>query len=47
MFEKIFAEYSMLAITVIAGIVIIFGMFFVSLTDLGDTIRNFVNSYNN
>jgi hypothetical protein len=46
-FEKIFAEYSLLAITVIAGIVIIFGMFFGSLTDLGETMRGFMNSYNN
>ncbi|MFT0140685.1 hypothetical protein ACWE42_23015 [Sutcliffiella cohnii] len=47
MFEKIFAEYSMLAITVIAGTIIVFGMFFSSLFDIGDTVRNFMNSYNN
>ena len=47
MFEKIFSEYAMLAITVIAGVVIIFGMYFASLTGLGETLRNFVNSYNN
>lgn len=47
MFEKIFSEYALLAVCVIAGIVIIFGMFFTSLTDLGTTLSNFVDSYNN
>lgn len=47
MFDKIFAEYSMLALCVIAGVVIMFGMFFASITDLGSSLRDFVNSYNN
>lgn len=47
MFDKIFSEYGMTAISVIAGIVIIFGMFFASLTNLGESITNFINSFNN
>lgn len=46
MFEKIFAEYSTLAITVIAGIALVFGVFFSSLTDIGETISNVINLYN-
>lgn len=47
MFEKIFGEYAHLAITVIAGIVIIFGMYYASLNGLGGSLVDFVNSYNN
>ena len=47
MFEKIFSEYSMLALCVIAGIVIMIGMFFPSLKDLGTSLTGFMNSYNN
>ncbi|MFT0140684.1 hypothetical protein ACEK07_45050 [Alcanivoracaceae bacterium MT1] len=44
MFENFFSEYSMLAITVAAGIIIVLGMFFNSLFGIGDTVRNFINS---